>query len=367
VASSLTKICVETATTAVAIAALADEWRRLELQTPEASGFQNFDWCSPWMEAAAAHGDRRSFRILCLRENGRLVMLWPLQLDRLFGVKVARWLGEPMTQYGDALALPGRERIGWLKAAQEEMSGWRDVDLFALQRMRADGVLADAGLSATAYGETLAAPFVDLRSPSKKGTGKSAARRARRLATLGELRLEEADAPQERLEIMRRALALKRDWLRAKGFISAGLSDPVTATFLERLAHDGALRLHALKIGEDTGAIDIGFVSRDAYRSLLGAYDPRFAQGAPGHALSARLIAYFRREGCATYDFLAPADPYKLAFADGEIKLFAYFNARGPAGRVAGFALKWLRPAAKRLLAKRAQYRRPQTEKPPRI
>jgi CelD/BcsL family acetyltransferase involved in cellulose biosynthesis len=352
VSSPSPSICIEVAASAAAIAALADDWRKLETETPEATGFQNYDWCNAWMEAAASHGDRRAFRILCLRESGRLVMLWPLQIEKFFGVRVARWLGEPMTQYGDALASPGADRARRLGIALDEISRWRDVDLLALTRMREDGVLANSGLKATPHGEALAAPFVDLRKAEKKKPGKSAARRARMLATLGELRLEETRTPRGRLEITRHALTLKRDWLRAKGFISAGLSHPLTAAFLERFSQIDASRIHALEIGGEPGAIDIGFVSRDAYRSLIGAYDPRFAQGAPGHALSERLIEYFTREGYASYDFLAPADPYKLAFASGQIALFAHFNARNPAGEAAGFVLKWLRPAAKRLLAK---------------
>jgi hypothetical protein len=37
------------------------------------------------------------------------------------------------------------------------------------------------------------------------------------------------------------------------------------------------LRVHALYAGCEVAAIDIGFVARNAYRSLLGAYDRRFA------------------------------------------------------------------------------------------
>jgi CelD/BcsL family acetyltransferase involved in cellulose biosynthesis len=353
-------LVVEVAATPQAIDALAQEWAALEAATPEATGFQSHDWCRAWIVAAAARDAPALFRVVCLREQGRLVMLWPLQIDSLFGVRILRWLGEPMTQYGDALALPGEGRARWREAVEAELARWRDVDLFALTRLRTDGVLAAAGLSSTPYGEALAAPFVDFRASSIPRTRKkSLARRAKRLSGFGKQRLLQAGTPSVRRELILNALALKRDWLRAKGFVSTGLSSPVTAAFLDQIAKTEMLRIHTLMVGAEVAAIEIGFVAGDAYRSLLGCYDARFSEGAPGHALSERLLEHYSREGVATFDFLAPADAYKRIFARGETPLFAHFSARSLLGGAAAFALKWLRPAAKRLLAKRAQGRKP--------
>jgi CelD/BcsL family acetyltransferase involved in cellulose biosynthesis len=100
-------VCIETLDS---VEALGPEWSALESRTPEATGFQSFPWCFTWLRVSRAGA---APRIVCVREEERLVFLLPLQIERRFGVVIARWLGEPMTQYGDALALPGeRRRIG---------------------------------------------------------------------------------------------------------------------------------------------------------------------------------------------------------------------------------------------------------------
>jgi CelD/BcsL family acetyltransferase involved in cellulose biosynthesis len=344
-------VVVEVAATLAAMEALASEWGALEQETPEGTGFQSYVWCRNWADAA---GDSRlELRVVILREDGRLSMLWPLQIETVLGVRVARWLGEPMTQYGDALALPGQSRAHWRAAIEAELAGWTDVDLFAFMRMRSDGVLAACGFSGERSGEALAAPFVNLRArPARRH--KSAERRGRRLSAAGEPALRLAASREERRDLASKALALKQEWLRAKGLISAGLSNKTTAGFIDLLAQSDFLQIHALTFGTEVAAIDIGFTRGDAYRSLLGCYDVRFSEGSPGHALTRRLIAHYAAEGLGLLDFLAPADAYKLAFASGATPLVARFSARTPRGAVAGFALKWLRPAAKRLLALRA-------------
>ncbi|GLI93463.1 acetyltransferase [Methylocystis echinoides] len=332
------------------VAALAAEWAALEGATPEATGFQSFVWCHTWLRLAGA---RVTPRIVCVREAGRLVLLAPLQIERRFGVAVARWVGEPMTQYGDALAPPGERRGHWRGLAEAEMTRWRDVDLIALTRLRADAVLAEGAV----MGDALAAPFVDLARVQQRRR-RSVERRARRLETLGPLALVEAQAPQRCEALARHGLALKRLWLREKGFYSAGLSHPVTEDFLAALAREGFLRVHALTVAEEIAALDLGFPGGDAYRSLLGCYDQRFAQGAPGQALTGRLIAHCAAEGLSVYDMLLPADPYKLEWCTGEVRIGARFVPTGFRGRVAAFALARFRPAAKRLIHALAAARR---------
>ncbi|HYA81251.1 MAG TPA: GNAT family N-acetyltransferase [Methylocystis sp.] len=339
---------VETLTSPQAIDALATAWGALEAGTPEATGFQSFAWCRAWIEAARE--EALEFRVVTLRADGQLVMLWPMQIEGRFGARILRWLGEPMTQYGDALALPSCERKRWRDAVLAEIGRWRDVDLVALTKLRRDGVLAGADLELARGGDELAAPFVDLRAlrPQRRES-KSAQRRRRKLMAFGEVRFEQAATASRSRELMRTALAQKREWLREKGFFSCGLSHRAASSFLDLLTQGELLRLHALTAGPHIAAIDIGFVRNGVYRSLLGSYDLRCAEGAPGHALTMQLIACCAAEGLAAYDFLAPADPYKLEFADGATPVGAHFKPLSLKGYIAAFMLAQLRPMAKRL------------------
>jgi CelD/BcsL family acetyltransferase involved in cellulose biosynthesis len=333
---------IERVETLAGVDALAAEWAALESATPEATGFQSFAWCRSWLALA---GERARPSILCLRDEGRLALLLPLQIERRLGVAVARWIGEPLTQYGDALALPGEGRARWIAAAQAEMARWRDVDLFAFARLRAGGVMADGSLA----GEPLSAPYVDLRN-RKPRRHKSVERRLKRLEAYGPLLIDEAGSPAKRESLTRHAFALKRAWLGGKGAYSAGLSNPISEDFLAALAREGFLRVNVLRVGGEISAIDLGFVGGGAYRSLLGCYDERFAEGSPGQALTGRLIARCAEEGLGAYDMLLPADAYKRAWATGETRIEARFVATSLKGRAAAFIIARLRPLAKRLV-----------------
>lgn len=322
--------------------ALAAEWAELEAATPEATGFQSFAWCRTWLAVA---GEEAPPRILCLREGGRLVMLLPLQIERRLGVSIARWIGEPLTQYGDALARNEARRACWRKLAEDELSRWPGVDLFALTRLRAGGVMADG----TTAGEPFAAPYVDLRLASAR-RHKSIERRTKRLASRGPLALVDVEPPAKRESLARHGLALKRAWLGARGAYSVGLSHPVAEDFVAALARDGFLRVNVLYVGGEIGAMDLGFVGGGAYRSFLGCFDDRFAEGSPGQALTGKLIARCAAEGLSAYDMLLPADGYKLGWATGETRIESRFLAKSLKGRLAVFLLTWLRPLAKRVL-----------------
>jgi CelD/BcsL family acetyltransferase involved in cellulose biosynthesis len=334
-------IGLERIETLAGVDALAAEWAELEAATPEATGFQSFDWCRTWLAVA---GEEARPRILCVREDGRLVMLLPLQIEKRLGVSIARWLGEPMTQYGDALARAEPGRALWRQLAEEELARWRDVDLFALTRLRAGCVMADG----TTAGESFSAPYVDLRTSTAR-RHKSVERRIKRLEANGPLSLVEAQTPAKRESLARYGLGLKRAWLGARGAYSAGLSNRMAEEFITTLARDGFLRVNVLYVGGEVGAMDFGFVGGGAYRSFLGCYENRFAEGSPGQALTSRLLARCAEDGLGSYDMLLPADAYKLNWATGETKIEARFLAQNAKGRLAAFVLTRLRPLAKRV------------------
>jgi CelD/BcsL family acetyltransferase involved in cellulose biosynthesis len=328
--------------TLAGVDALRAEWEALERATPEATGFQSFVWCRAWLALA---GQQVRPRVLCLREGGRLVMLAPLQIERRFGVTIARWIGEPMTQYGDALAAPGEGRARWRARLEAELTRRGEVDLYALTRLRADAVLSGGDRE----GEALAAPYVEFARRTQRRR-RSVERREKRLETLGPVALDAAETPAKRESLARHALALKRAWLDRKGIFSAGLSHRATEDFLAALAREGYLRVNVLRVGGEAAAFDLGFVGGGAYRSLLGCYDARFAAGAPGQTLTRRLIDHCAAEGLEAYDMLLPADEYKRIWSTGETPVYARFQATSLRGQIAAFVLSRLRPLAKRVV-----------------
>ncbi len=337
---SESSIATRTLASRAAIESVAAEWRALEQATPEATGFQRPAWRLGCESAASAP------RLVTVRENGRLVMLLPLQVQRLRGATIARWLGEPLVQYGDALALPGPRRPAWFAAAEKEIAGWGDIDLLALSGLRADGVLAACGASIVfADSSRLAAPYVDLGLALRRH--RSIERRMKRLAAHGPLRLEAVAGPAARREAAEQALAFKNAWLRRRWRHSAALSAPEVVARALALAENGALRAHRLWAGARLAAVEIGLRRDGAYRSLIGAYESDVADGAPGHVLTLMLLPALAAEGIGRFDILPPSDPYKLAFATGATAMGALYRPFNARGAMAGFVLARLRPLAK--------------------
>jgi CelD/BcsL family acetyltransferase involved in cellulose biosynthesis len=338
------------------IDALGPQWSALERATPEATGFQSFAWCRAWLDAAAASGTPAQPRIATVREDGHLVMLWPLQIESYFGARVARWIGEPLTQYGDVLALDSARRAAWRVAAEAEFARWRDVDLLAFTRLRADAALTRTGTALDTAAEILSAPFIDLDvAANAPRRHRSLERRVKRLAAYGPLRLERVEEPERRAEAARTALTIKREWLRSRGLYSASLSNPAAAHTIEMLCRSGFLRVHCLWAGDKRAAIEIGFVGGGAYRSLLGCFDAELAEGSPGHSLTLAMQRLLAAEGISRLDFLAPSDAYKMLFANGAAHVGGRFVAHSWRGHVAAFTLARLRPQAKRLAKQLAE------------
>lgn len=338
------KRSVRTFSTLAGLESLVPEWRALELATPEATGFQSPAWRLCRGSAAVAP------RVVTVREDGRLVMLLALQVEKLWGAAVACWLGEPLAQYGDALALPDPRRPAWLAAAEAEISQWGDVDLVALTRLRADGVLASCGAPLVlADPEIFAAPYIDLgAAPARRH--KSVERRQRKLNMYGPPRFEVANGARERRQAAAQALAFKHQWLRDRHRFSASLSQPDVTENLLALAENGALRAHRLWAGERLVSVELGVKFGASYRSLIGAFDTRLAEASPGHALTLQLLEKLGQEGVTRFDFLPPADPYKMLFATGSAVMGALYRPLSAHGSVAAFALSKLRPLAKEAL-----------------
>ncbi|GJE03386.1 GNAT family N-acetyltransferase [Methylobacterium isbiliense] len=336
-----------------AIDACAQDWRALQARTPEATGFQSYAWCRTWVAACRQRGHAATPRVIALRVAGRLVMLWPLMVERRFGARIARWIGEPITPYGDVLAEPGPQREVWIARAAAVMRGWDDVDLVHLGRLRDDGVLARSGAApGVPAGAAAMAPQVPLPRRDPPCT-KSRRRRlrllARDFADDGPPQVEAVPAGAAARDAVRAALGLKAAWLAQRGLVSAGLSHPVVAPFLEEAAAAGDLAVHRLRVGPRAIAYDLGLSAGPVYRSLVGSFDPAYARYAPGHAMTAALLHHLSGQGAALYDFLPPDDTYKTRWATGRMPVRGRVLVLTARGRAAAFALVTLRGVAKRL------------------
>jgi len=344
-----------------ALRALEPEWRALQRRVGRPSQvFQSFDWCSAWAEGL---GDARehNLRIVTVRIDGHLALVWPLMRTCVGPLCVLRWLSDPYSQYGDVLvaADAGRDRL--LAAAWERIRSLPGVDAIRLRHVRVDAVAACfLARHCRPVGDTDSAPCLDLTAFADEAAyarryTKAQRRRRKRIRR----ELEEKGALDFRLlrsgpefdALIDRTIAEKRHWLAERGLHSRPLADPRLADFIRRLAdfEDLDLVLSVLTSGSEPVAFEIGLRFGGHHFGYITAHDTCLTDASPARLhmdlSQRRAIA----DGLAAFDLMVPGDPHKVSWSCHSVDVFDFCAPVTLAGHLYGLAyLESLRPLARR-------------------
>ncbi len=333
-----------------AVALAAPAWRSLEQAGGAATPFQTLAMAE---HAAQVHLQRAETpRIVVVHNNGAPAVIVPTVLGRTNGIPTLRFLGDPLIQYGDAIAAPDTAP-GLIDTAYRMASASSGAWLVHLRKVRDDARIAGTlQRNARLLGEQ-EAPFVDMTKPPAESARnvRELRRLRRRLSELGDIRFEILQGAPAR-SAAERALDFKRDWLAARGLPSSVIGNEhwEHAVLSMAAAADGPMRAAHLTVGGRTAAVELGFVHGSHWYAFLGATEPEFAKAGPGWVQMAETVAHCRDERFASYDLLAPSDAYKRVIAHGAVTVRDYAAAIGKGGRLGVLAAK-LAPAMKGLLA----------------
>ena len=365
---------------AQALDRVAGDWEALEAEAGAATPFQSLAMARA---ATAVHLQAGEIpRIAVVRHGGRPVVILPTVVGTRFGVKVARFLGDPLIQYGDALCEPGTARRH-LEAAFRVAADPAAAGALHLRKVRADARIAPLlRQRATAFNHD-EAPFLDIAGvtpgfstlvavtglrlgaafaayPVLHTVLKSAAA-ARSPAGSGARarsgcspRLPAPASPQRSAVSLHDALGLKRRWLEARRLPSSVIGCEHWEAAIERLAgQDGAAQLNVatLHVGDRPAAYEIAFAAGGRWYAFMGAIVEDFARHSPGRVQVADTIAWCRSNGFDRYDLLAPADDVKRSYCRETAPVCDYAVALRPAGHFLVAAVR-LTPAIKTLLAR---------------
>jgi CelD/BcsL family acetyltransferase involved in cellulose biosynthesis len=355
-------VTVATLRTPAAVQALAPEWRALEARaSATATAFQACDLHLAW----ARHfcDAQTELRLVTLRRNGRLVLVWPLAVQRGLLGGVAAWAGDPIGQYGDVVVEAGPDRDRWIEAAFREIGAWGDVAFLHLCGVRADSAVARwAGKRGRRIGVTQEAPALDHR-PFENAEAfvragwpqvKRNVKRIRKLESLGGMKFEMVEPGERAQALIGAAFGFKRAWLDRQGHFGRAFIDARPEACLTELAGDAGARsglvVSHLSVGGETAAVEIGFRHGGVHYSFMGAFAPGFARHSPGAVATELTIrAGIEAADVGEYDLLPPADAYKRAWSNRRVKVRDYGFVIGWAGFAAFLYAARLRPAAKSL------------------
>lgn len=299
---------------------IAPAWNELARRCPGYWLSQTFQWADvAWRTVARPAGG--TLHCVVLRDENRLVGVWPLVARAEQGHVVVRPLGfegseysAPLVESGDAVPC----RVEALLQAAARLG-----DVLQLIHVRSDSPLAAAlarrrrlarrhdALTVSwirradyadweAFAATLGAKF---RNELRRG--------AKRLAARGRVEMAIAEAG-ERAALVDWMLALKREWLDRTAQRNDWLARPSYRDFLiEMLGRGddtGALMLFVLKV--DGAPVAASLVSRDPQRleGYLSVFDPAWA--AAGNVLLEHVLAWAFARGL-DIDFRIGDESYK--------------------------------------------------------
>jgi len=337
-------------------ATLAREWHGLEIQSATVTVFQSSAWCRAWLKASAKAGFTEETRILIVRRGGRPVLLWPLAVRRAGPCRVLHALGEPATQYCDALVAREEHCGRLLDAAWSAIRSWRDIDLIEMRRVRTNATIAALpALAKVKAACATTAPFVDIRLAAggdahrSSRTRNALKRHRRKLAEHGEVSFEIVQDIEAKIRVVDEAVAFKRRWMIERGLWSDGYAHVAADEFTRTLAEEPGFRVSRLTVRGETAAVEAGYVMGGAYWSLTQSYDSRFAEHAPGRLLTWQFMEYCAASDVHMLDFLAPAHQYKREWSTGEVAVCDYLIPLTIKGSLLAAALGRARPALKHL------------------
>lgn len=309
--------------------------------------FLSFAWCLEWCRhfLSDMQGQDR-LSIVCGYADGRLVSVWPLMAERRIGLTTLKWLGAPVSQYGDALVLNDPRRTTWIREGLQFIKTSVRCDLIDFSRVRGDSlvgqVLAEDGCHPVASEK---APFVNLRQfksidDFRKAQSKKTRRTRRRMRVLleerGSLTFELHRGGCAAGSAIEQAFAFKAAWLEQRGIISRAFSDKRVLEFWTGLAHQdpeqSGLVVAVLSCGQQPLAIEIGLRTGDTHVAHIGSFHPEFEKVSPGSLQMEELISVCLEDDVSTYDLLAPHDTYKERWASGSVAVHDYVLPVSAAG-----------------------------------
>lgn len=340
--------------------ALAPEWRALEADYPEAgTAFQSCDLILAWERHFA--DARNELRIVTVRQQGELVLVWPLAIETTPFGRVACWAGDPIGQYGDVIAA-GAARDEWIDAAFAEIGRDDKIGFLCLRGLRADSAIGTwAARRGIALGPAAEAPVLDTTGfggldgfmAEDWPLARRNAKRMRKFDTMGGMGFEIVGPGQEAAALVAKAFAFKRDWLAARGLYGRAFTDKRMEECLTEFAGDATassgLAVSHLTVDGETAAIEIGFRRGGRHYAYMGTFAPGFAKHSPGFVVTELTIRDCVEQGIAEYDPLPPAAEYKLAWSNARVAVHDYGIVLGWGGYLSLAVAAWARPAAKRL------------------
>lgn len=365
-------LSIEIHSTIECIQGLKSDWQELEARSKDVfTYFQTYNWCEQWCQIYARNTsdhDRRKLFVVTIKNNGKLAAVLPLVIERRSRiVKVLRFLGEPLIQYGNILIDSQLLSPSELTRCWEKIKTQAECDAIVLDRFVSNTPLCWLFPENQRYqSNDIETSMIDVRhyesgeafvSSQSRAKRKSRNRKRRKLEALGEVSFEVVEGNNPHFtELVKIAMQMKVDWLSSSGRSTGAMRDIRTLQLLSVLQAgngktSGAIAMSYSLNGKPI-AIEIGFCHKQHYYSFIGAFDWQMHEFSPGKLQLEHGVKWAIENGFKTYDFLGNPSQYKDSWTDRHIPVFGFSNGKTLLGMI--YANYWkpsIRPAIKTIFS----------------
>lgn len=314
---------------------LKDEWDRLWV---EADGHHNqafrFCWLA-WNHVANPRGQR--LRCITVRENGRLVLVWPLISYRRGIWRVLNTLTPGTVEQSSMLVADGPAAAEAIAQAWHAASRLCGADVFFLPFVRARTALHD--LASAHKGLIEAKQSISsaalLRNELDwttlcKSLNRKPGIRERRLGRQGELDIRMLDLPDgEYQQPVDWILSYKRDWAarvdkRGPWLYSTAYRDFLVG-LLESAGDEPLARIFVVELDKKVIASAMLGVGKGCHYYMIGSFVPEMKQFSPGTILNEFVIRWCL-ERRMDIDFGIGTEEFKAYWSRGNVKPTSSFQ-----------------------------------------
>ncbi len=331
--------------TRAAFDALEADWNALFAEAGRSEHmFLTFNWLWHWanhyLPASA------ELAIVTGRRDGRLVLVWPLLIERPAGLRQLAFMGAPVSQYGDVLV--ATDHLDLLEQAWAFVLQTAKPDLVRLTKLRADATLAPLltakGFRVTSAEEapaaslSAAATYPDFEQRFSSKLRKNRSRQLRRLQERGPVEIKVLAGTPQSAGAARATMTLKRGWLNSRGLISKAFADVrIDAFFADAVSSTTrpcGVAISVLSSNGECADVSVSVTCKGRRAIHILAYALKFEKvGAGNHHLEVALQTAYA-DGIEIYDFLAPRHAYKMEWADTVVSVADHALALSPLGKL---------------------------------
>lgn len=347
-AKGASRITVKTISDSAALAGLEVEWRDLCRRAAEHGFFQTYTWVWAWWKYLGEPSGY-GLRIITVKQDGRLVLIWPLVVNKQLLWRVGTWPGAGTGQYGDLLIEAGSDRADWLEVAWRAIEDDCNIDVLYLEGIQENAIVQSFLAGDTGRLKPVASsPRVNIRefqdwetfhAGLKRSFRQNIHRTRRRLKEKGQLIHRVIEDPAEIEQVVAKSIKLKLGRLKQRSIYGRLLGRPEAEQWLDQLTQstqqDGVLMITTLSLDETILATQIGFLYRRHFYCYFGAFDIAYSTFQPGKLEPAGTLKWAFENDVDTFDLMPPADDYKLYWARPEAAVQIFIGHITAWGRIA--------------------------------